>query len=115
MSQVNEIGAGHGMRAVMPAQQGKPDDPRTWKVAQDFEAVFMSQLVKSMRTSESQNELIESSAGHDIFNDMFSEAIATNIAKNGALGLTPVLYRELGGTYAQPKDAVEKAEEYDAS
>jgi len=111
MSQVNEIGAGHGMRAVIPPQHGKPDDPRIWKVAQDFEGVFMSQLVKSMRASESQDELLESSAGHEIFNDMFSEAIATNIAKNGAMGLTPVLYRELGGTYAQPKEAVKKAEE----
>ena len=115
MSQVNEIGTGHGMQVVTPARQGKPADPRIWKVAQDFEAVFMSQLVKSMRASESKNELLESSAGREIFNDMFSEAIAKDIAKNGALGLTPVLYRELGGTYTQPKDAVKKAEEYDAS
>ena len=95
---------------------GKPRDPKLWKAAEDFQAVFLSQFVKAMRTSPAQGELFEESAGREIFDEMFSEAIAEKMAENGSLGLHRVIYRELGGTFI-PLDVhtnKEKAEKYDA-
>ena len=95
---------------------GKPRDPKLWKAAQDFQAVFLSQFVKAMRTSPAKGELFEESAGREIFDEMFSEAIAEKMAENGSLGLHQVIYRELGGTFIPPDVHTnqQKAEKYDA-
>ena len=117
-----------------PARQGvplprRPLDPKLWKAAKEFQEIFLGQFVKMMRSSPVKTELLEEYAGREIFNQIFSEAIAKEMADSGSLGLDHVIYRELGGAYRTTKaDAqlplatdplddsvqIEKAEEHDA-
>ena len=81
------------------AGRGRPANPKLWKAAKEFEGVFLAQFVRAMRTSSQRGELFEESAGHETFDQMFSEAIARQMAEGGALGLHKTIYRSMGGTY----------------
>ena len=97
MSETNAISAAH----VAPPK-GKPADARLWKAAQDFQAVFLTQFVQTMRRPSTDGELLDQAAGHDVFNDMFSEAIAKEMSRTGTLGLDRAVYRQMGGRFLPP-------------
>jgi Rod binding domain-containing protein len=77
----------------------RPADPKLWKAAKEFEAVFLGQFVKAMRTSSLQGELLEESAGRETFDAMFSEEVARQMAEAGSLGLQKAIYRDMGGEF----------------
>lgn len=85
--------------ATPPAASARPADPRLWKAAQDFQEVFMSQFVQTMRQSGLDSELVEEAAGRETFDQMFSEAIGRRMASATTLDLQRNLYRQLGGTF----------------
>jgi len=93
-------------KAVIPRQiaplDGKPADLRLWRAAQDFEAIFLAQFVRTMRSTEVKGGLLEEAPGHSTFDAMFSEAIGREMARRNALGLTRHIYRTLGGRYCEP-------------
>jgi Rod binding domain-containing protein len=93
-----------------PAPQ-RPADPRLWKSAREFQEVFMSQFVQTMRQSAQNSELFEDCAGRETFDQMFSEAIGRQMASAHNLDLQRTLYRQLGGTFtdATPKAPVPRA------
>jgi len=87
----------HEPRPV-PVRQ-RPADPRLWRAAGDFEAVFLTQFVKALRTSSIRNDLFQKAPGRETFDAMFSEAIASQMAESGSLGLRSLIYRDMGGKY----------------
>ncbi len=63
---------------------------------QEFEALFLSYMLKVMRsTVDSEKEDDSSSLGKDIYMDMFDNEIALNIARVRGLGIGEMLYRQL--------------------
>jgi Rod binding domain-containing protein len=94
----NEIqGPSSAPAAFQPARM--PADPKLWKASQEFQEVFLGQVVKSMRSSEERSDLFEESPGRETFDAMFSEAIGRQMAKSGTLGMQHAIYRQLGGAY----------------
>lgn len=79
-----------------------PADPKLWKAAQEFQEIFLSQMVKDMRSSELKSDLLEECPGRETFDAMFSEAIGRQMARSGTLGLNDAIYRQLGGAYRNP-------------
>jgi len=70
-------------------------DAQKWKVAQDFEAMFIHQMLKSMRNTVPKDE--EMSTGRRIFTEMLDEQIANTASRTGSFGLANIIYRELSG------------------
>jgi len=85
-------------------QQSKETDSESKKAAlqeaaQQFEAIFMQMLLKSMRKAQ---EVLESdspfnSESSKSYRDMHDQQLAVNLSSNGALGLTDLIVRQLGG------------------
>jgi Rod binding domain-containing protein len=98
MGQVNSV-TNDKTPAGPASALAKPRDPRLWKAAGDFQEVMLSQFTQSMRTSESDSELFEECPGRETFDQMFSNAIAHQMSKSGAMGLNKMIYRAMGGTY----------------
>ncbi|MDB5103578.1 MAG: putative lytic transglycosylase, catalytic [Fibrobacteres bacterium] len=64
--------------------KGEAADKKRWKAALDFEAMFMSNMYKSMRKSTlgEGNELTEASQGREIFTEMLDNQYAGMSSKN---------------------------------
>jgi len=91
-----------GLNAIR--QQSKETDGESKKAAlqeaaQQFEAIFMQMLLKSMRKAE---EVLESdspfnSQSTKFYRDMHDQQMAVELSSNGTLGLTDLIVRQLGG------------------
>ena len=69
------------------------------EAAQQFEAIFMQMLLKSMRKAQ---EVLESdspfnSESTKFYRDMHDQQLAMELSSNGSLGLSDLIVRQLGG------------------
>ena len=64
------------------------------KVAEQFEALFLQMMLKSMRDASFGDELFDSSQS-DIYRDMFDQQIAITMSKRRGLGMADMLERQL--------------------
>lgn len=80
-------------RMRLLAVQG--DEQGSQEVLQQFEALFLQQMLKSMRAASLGDGLLQSEQT-EFFRDMYDQQIATDIAKNGLLGISDLLSRDLG-------------------
>jgi len=69
------------------------------EAAQQFEAIFMKMLLKSMRKAQ---EVLESdspfnSQSTKFYRDMHDQQMAVELSSNGTLGLSDLIVRQLGG------------------
>lgn len=80
-----------------PAQ----DDRQKLKaVAQQFEAVFLRQMISSMRSASLGDGLFDTSSS-DQFRDLSDARTADAMAEKGALGIADLLLKQFGGTEAK--------------
>mgnify|MGYP001201205765 CR=1 FL=1 len=68
-------------------------DKKIHEICQDFESVFISYLLKSMRKTIPNNSFGDSSS-REIYTSMMDEELARNIAKGSGIGLADILYRQ---------------------
>lgn len=76
-------------------QNALPHSSRAEQVARDFEALFTSMMLKSMRGSVSESSLIPKNMGENIFTEMLDGEYAKLSAERGALGLAALIQREI--------------------
>ena len=92
----------NGLNAIR--QQSKSSDGESKKAAlqeaaQQFEAIFMKMLLKSMRKA---NDVLESdspfnSQSTKFYRDMHDQQMAVELSSKGTLGLSDLIVRQLGG------------------
>lgn len=82
-------------------------DPKKWQIAQDFEAMFIHQMLKSMRNTVSDESLAgEASNGRKIFTEMFDEEMSKRASRQGGFGLAELVYRHMGDNTQGPEKTV---------
>jgi|YNPMSStandDraft_1061717.scaffolds.fasta_scaffold00961_2 flagellar protein FlgJ len=80
-------------------QTGSTQDERKLKEAcQDFEAIFIKQVLDGMRKTVPRTELLERNLGEEIFEDMLYTEYAKIMSRRGALGIADLLFRQLSPT-----------------
>jgi flagellar protein FlgJ len=65
------------------------------KACQQFESIFLSYMLKSMRATVPDGGLFERGVTYDIVQSMHDEALAEEISQNGGIGLAKQLYEQL--------------------
>jgi peptidoglycan hydrolase FlgJ len=73
----------------------KPVDPALRKAAQGFEAVFLREIIGSMRRGKLADEMFGSSAT-DNFREMADARTAESMAKLGQCGIAAMVEKQLG-------------------
>ncbi len=73
----------------------KDSDSALEETAQQFEAMMMQMMLKSMRQASSGEGLADSDQSL-FYRDMYDQQLAIHLAKSGGLGLTEVIKRQLG-------------------
>lgn len=93
-----------------PSGSGKKiDEKRLKQAAQDFEALFINQLLQSMRRTVGKSGLLGDAPGKDVYQSLFDREISRKLAQQGGLGLgntmvQKILEKEKGRT-AHPSEA----------
>ncbi|MBC7332728.1 MAG: rod-binding protein [Synergistetes bacterium] len=71
------------------------DEREALKVAcREFEAIFVHMLLREMRKTIPQSNLIPESRAMEIYKDMFDLALSKEIAKRELFGIARMLYKE---------------------
>ena len=81
-----------------PRQTVRPKDAsllRLEKTCAEFESIFLTYMLKSMRTTGDQDGLLGNSNDSKIIKSMFDENLALGIAKSGGIGLGDMLFARL--------------------
>lgn len=81
------------------SRQAGPREPdRLREVSREFEALFVEQMLSSMRkTIHKENDILDGGMAQGIFEDMLYQEYSRIIAKTGSLGLSEMVYRDLSG------------------
>ena len=75
--------------------KGKTDDIRLREASNEFEAIFIQQMLKTMRKTSLESDIFKKSQGEKIFRSMLDEQYAILSAKSGRLGLGEMIYQQL--------------------
>jgi len=76
------------------AERTQPTDQELREVTQEFEALFLHYLMKTMRTTVPQNDLVHGGQSQEIYTDMLDSEIAKAASKRG-IGIGEMLYQQL--------------------
>ena len=79
----------------LPETKGVSDDTRLREAANDFEAIFIQQMLKTMRKTTFESDLLPKSEGEKIFQSLLDEQYALLSARSGSLGLGEMIYQQL--------------------
>ena len=63
------------------------------KVAEEFEAVFIAQLLKIMRETIQESGVEGGGFGKSVYTELFDQEVALSMARRGALGIGDIIYR----------------------
>ncbi len=92
--------------ALETAKRGNANKNQIQKAAEEFESVFLGQMMQAMMPAEGDSSpLAGSSESDEIFNSMMGEEYAKQIAKSGGIGIAGFIERELLGQQEVNKDA----------
>ena len=71
-------------------------DAKLKKACKDFEAIFITHLLKTMRTSsEEESGLWGKGMGNNLFRDLFDTELGREMSDGGGIGLADLLYQSM--------------------
>ena len=79
----------------LPDAKGKDDKAKLREAANEFEAIFIQQMLKTMRKTSLESDFIKKSEGEKMFRSMLDEQYAILSAKSGRLGLGEIIFQQL--------------------
>jgi flagellar protein FlgJ len=85
-----------GINPVGPAAARGAVDPALKKVAEQFEAIFLRQMIGTMRQAKLADDIFGSSAT-DQFRELADARTADSLASLGQFGIAKMIERQLGG------------------
>ncbi len=75
--------------------QASEKDSRLYKVCVEFEAIFIKQMLNSMRRTVEKAGLLDGGLAEEFFEDMLYDEYAKKMAENASLGLAAMIYGQL--------------------
>lgn len=67
------------------------------EACRDFEALFIKQMLDTMRKTVSKSGMIDGGMGEDVFEDMLYDNYAKSMADTGDFGIAKMMYSEMSG------------------
>jgi flagellar protein FlgJ len=94
--------------AKLRLQAGNGEQQIDDEIFQQFEALFLQQMLKSMRTASLSEGMFQSEQS-EFYRDMYDQQIAADLAKKEVLGIANILNRQLGGSEISQPESDENA------
>ena len=64
----------------------------------DFEALFIKQMLDTMRKTVNKSGMLDGGMAEDVFEDMLYDEYSKSMADTGSFGIARLMYSELSGT-----------------
>jgi len=80
--------------AAAGRQKKNSGSPALNKACQDFEAIFLHELFKGMRSTGIESGLLEKGKEQEIFQDMLDTEVSNAAASKNTLGIAKTLLRQ---------------------
>ncbi len=71
------------------------DDKKLKETCQEFEAMFVKQMLDSMNKTINKSGLIKENMGEQIFNDMLTDEYSKKISDASGFGIAEMMYKQL--------------------
>jgi Rod binding domain-containing protein len=72
-----------------------PSDAAARKAAQDFEAVFINELLSHMDDGQTTQGSFDGGQAEGVYRSLMKDAVAKDIAKRGGIGIADNVYHEI--------------------
>jgi flagellar protein FlgJ len=86
---------GSMLSGVQAPQKSVPLNQQPEKVAQQFEALLLKQMIDSMWKTVPKEGLLSGSHEESLYRDMWNEAVATSISEGRGIGVRDVILRDI--------------------
>ena len=84
-----------GLKKATDRAANAMSDEKARKAAQEFEAVFLTQILETMYAGIDPNPMFGGGNAEKLFRSMINEKTAQSMAKNGGIGLADAVYSEI--------------------
>lgn len=71
------------------------DDKKLKESCQEFEAMFIKQMLNTMKSTVKKSGLINESMGEKVFDDMLYDEYAMKMARESSFGISEMMYKQL--------------------
>jgi len=71
------------------------DDAKLRQSCEDFEAMFVKQMLDSMKSTINKSGFIKENMGEEIFDDMLGDEYAKSMAESSDFGIADMMYKQL--------------------
>ncbi|WP_223111626.1 rod-binding protein [Thiospirochaeta perfilievii] len=71
------------------------DDQKLKESCKEFEAMFIKQMLSSMKKTVNKSGLIKENMGEKIFDDMLSDEYSKSMAQTSSFGIADMMYKQL--------------------
>ena len=89
-----------GTQAAGGPIKAETPDPSLLKAAQDFESIFVRQMLKSLEKTTAAGGNAKATAGQSSYGSMIVDSLSESISKAGGLGLADVVARSMMASHA---------------
>lgn len=89
------LSSGHKIKYGPTAEPKTAQEISAKRAADEFEAIFISQMLKSMSTGIKTDGPFGGGQSEDIYRELMNEELGKTISKNGGIGISDAIYREM--------------------
>ena len=83
-------------KEILENLKDSQDEEELRSVSEDFEAIFINMMFKSMRgSSDQEGSYIEKSNARSMFESMYDDELSKVISKSGGFGIADMIYKSL--------------------
>ncbi len=83
---------------MLNSKLSSKENSKLKQACSDFEAIFIKQMLNSMKKTINKTKLIDGGMSEDIFEDMLFDEYAAKMSANSNLGLAKQMYSQLSKT-----------------
>lgn len=88
---------GEVFSSAAQSDRGSGSDGKLRELSKEFEAIFVNQMIKAMRSTIMKTGLISGGTGEEIFTEMLDMEYSRGITERSSLGLATKIYDQLSG------------------
>jgi flagellar protein FlgJ len=84
-----------GFVTPLPVRPAVDKSSELYKACQDFEAIFIKQMLDVMRKTVQKEGLLDGGLSQDVFEDMLYDEYARKMAETAQFGLAETMYLQI--------------------
>ncbi len=89
------VKASKNLSSTIKPEDKRLDREKLKKACNDFEALFMAQMLKSMRQTIPQTGFLGKGLGDDIYQGLMDQELSQKLSQSKGLGLGKAIYRQM--------------------